>query len=84
MEELNLRISGVTEKDGKKQAHVCFRGKDRYAEGTIPDCVLTKSEGFSEEEKVQLEDYLRANLTELKKTAARINPLKAIMNGGGR
>ena len=79
MEALDLQISGVTEKDGKKQAHVCFRGRDCYAEGTIPDCVLTKSEGFTEEEKEQLTEYLRANLTELKKTAARINPLNAIM-----
>ena len=79
MEELELQISGVTEKDGKKQAHVCFRGKDRYAEGLIPDCVLGKCEGFSDEEKEQLTDYLRANLTELKKTAAGINPLRAIM-----
>lgn len=80
MEELSLQISGVTEKDGKKQAHICFRGDGRYAEGTIPDCVLSRCEGFSEEEKEQLIRYLRENLTELKRTAARINPLHAILN----
>ena len=79
MEELTLQVSGISVKDGKKQAFVRFTDKDRYAEGSIPDCVITKSTGFTDEETVQLEDYLRANLSELKKTAAKINPLNAIM-----
>ncbi len=79
MDEVRLDISGVSEKDGKKRAYVRFsRGKD-YAEGYIPDCVLTKVQGFSEEEAGQLVDYLKANLTELKKRAAAVNPLNAIM-----
>ena len=79
MDEVRLDISGVSEKDGKKRAYVRFsRGKD-YAEGYIPDCVLTKVQGFSEEEAGQLVDYLKANLTELKKRAASVNPLNAIM-----
>lgn len=79
MDEVRLDISGVSEKNGKKRAYVRFsRGKD-YAEGYIPDCVLTKVQGFSEEETGQLVDYLKANLTELKKRAAAVNPLNAIM-----
>ena len=79
MDEVRLDISGVSEKDGQKRAYVRFsRGKD-YAEGYIPDCVLTKVQGFSEEEAGQLVDYLKANLTELKKRAAAVNPLNAIM-----
>lgn len=79
MDELTLQISGISVKDGKKQACVRFTDKDRYAEGTIPECVITKSEGFTEEETAGLEDYLRANLSELKKASAKINPLNAIM-----
>ena len=79
MEELTLQVSGISVKDGKKTARVRFTDKDRCAEGSIPDCVITSSTGFTEEEKSQLEDYLRANLSELKKTAAKINPLNAIM-----
>ena len=79
MDEVKLDISGVVERDGRKIAHVCFsRGAD-IAEGYIPDCVLTKVQGFTDEEASQLIDYLRANLTELKKTAATINPLNAFM-----
>ena len=79
MDEVRLDISGVSEKDGKKRAYVRFsRGKD-FAEGYIPDCVITKVQGFSDEEAEQLADYLKANLTELKKRAAAVNPLNAIM-----
>ena len=77
--EVNLDIFGVVEKDGKKIAHVRFSRGEDYAEGYIPDCVLTKVSGFTEEEAVRLSDYLRANLTEFKKRAAAINPLTALM-----
>ena len=79
MGELTLQVSGISVKDGKKQACVCFVDGPRYAEGYIPDCIITKSSGFTDEEKAQLEDYLKANLSELKKTAAKINPLNAIL-----
>ena len=79
MGELTLQVSGISVKDGKKQACVCFMDGDRYAEGYIPDCIITKSSGFTDEEKAQLEEYLKTNLSELKKTAAKINPLNAIM-----
>lgn len=79
MDELTLQISGISVKDGKKQACVRFTDNERYAEGTIPDCVIIRSEGFTNKEKAQLEDYLKANLSELKKASAKINPLNAIM-----
>lgn len=83
MNEITLDISGVVEKDGKKIARIRFsRGKD-FAEGYIPDCVLTKVQGFTDEEASQLVDYLRANLTEFKKRAAGINPLTAMMGKTG-
>ena len=79
MDEVKLDLSGVVEKDGKKIAYICFtRGKD-IAEGYIPDCVFTKVQGFTDEEVSMLTDYLRANLTDLKRKAAAINPLNAFM-----
>ncbi len=79
MDEVKLDISGVTEKDGKKRAYVLFtRGRD-YAEGYIPECVLTKVQGFTDEESESLQRYLKANLTELKKRAAKVNPISAMM-----
>lgn len=79
-EAMNMLISGVTtDKEGKNQAHVRFEEGDCFAEGVIPECKVTKQKGFSEDEIRQLEDYLRANLTSLKKEAAKINPLTAMM-----
>ncbi len=77
---MNMLISGVTtNKEGNKQAYVRFDEGSCYAEGVIPECRITKQSGFSEDEIRQLEDYLRANLTSLKKEAAKINPIKAMM-----
>ena len=79
MSDVNLDISGVVEKNGKKIAHIRFTRGEDVAEGYIPDCVFTKVKGFTDEETEQLTDYLRANLTDLKKRAAAINPLNAFM-----
>lgn len=79
MGEVTLNLSGVVEKDGQKIAYVRFSRGDDFAEGYIPDCIFTKVQGFTDDEVSMLTDYLRANLTELKKRAAGINPLTAIM-----
>jgi hypothetical protein len=79
MDEVTLNLSGVVGKDGQKIAYVRFSRGDDFAEGYIPDCIFTKVQGFTEDEVSMLTDYLRANLTELKKRAAGINPLTAIM-----
>ena len=79
MDEVKLDITGVVEKDGKKVSHIRFSRGDDYAEGYIPDCVFTKVQGFTDEEVEQLTDYLKANLTDLKKRAAAISPLNAFL-----
>ena len=77
---MNMLVSGViTNKEGQKQAYVSFEEGACFAEGVIPDCKITKQRGFTDDEVRQLEDYLKANLTSLKKEAAKINPLTAIM-----
>lgn len=53
------------------------------AEGIIPDCKISKQNGFTEEEVCQLELYMKMNLGMLKKTAAAVDPLRAIMRSGG-
>ena len=79
MDEVTLNLSGVVEKDGQKIAYVRFSRGDDFAEGYIPDCIFTKVQGFTDDEVSMLTDYLRANLTGLKKRATGINPLTAIM-----
>lgn len=77
---MNMLVSGVSEKNGRKMAYVLFEDEDkRSAEAVIPECRVISNNGFSEEEVVQLEDYVRRNLTDLKKRAAGINPVTALM-----
>ncbi len=76
---LDMQVSSICEKDGVRKAYVIFSDGSRKAEGEIPKCVITSSEGFSEEEVRQLEEYMKTNLDMLKKMAAGINPLRAFM-----
>ena len=59
MEEVKMLVSGYVVKDQRRIVRVSFiRGTD-YAEGTLPDGVIDKSKGFSEEEKARLCDFLQ-------------------------
>ncbi|MBQ7583311.1 MAG: hypothetical protein IJT24_01760 [Lachnospiraceae bacterium] len=76
---VDIRVSGVFERDGKKLACVSFSDGKRSAEGIIPDCVITSNKGFTPDEAEQLEGYMKRELPSLKKTAAGINVVKAFM-----
>lgn len=77
---MNMMVSGVSEKNGRKIAYILFEDEDkRSAEAVIPECRVISNNGFSEEEVAQLEDYVRRNLTDLKKRAVGINPVTALM-----
>ncbi len=81
--ELDMLVSGIITKNGEKKACVSFNYKNDpsvYADGFIPDCKITSQKGFDSDEIKALEDYLSENLEALKKTAAEINPIRAIMN----
>lgn len=78
-EELNMSISPVCLKDGKRYAFVSFSDGKRTAEGKIPECKIVSNDGFSQEEVLQLEAYLQRELPTLKRMAAQIRPLDAFM-----
>lgn len=82
MDSIKMSVSPVFSREGKKYAFVSFEDADRRAEGKIPDCVIISNSGFSKEETVQLELYMRAELKNLKKMAAGTNVLKAFMKDG--
>ena len=79
-ESVNISVSGVFEKDGRKMAYVSFSDGKRSAEGTIPDCAITTNKGFSPDEIMQLEDYMKRELASLKRMASGINVVKALMD----
>ena len=78
-EELKMTISGIVPKDGRKSVYVVFEDGKRKAEGYVPDCIITKNEGFEEDEVKMLELYLKQNQDMIREHAKLINPIKALM-----
>jgi len=76
MDAVNLLVSGIINKEGKRFARVSFiRGRD-IAEGIVPDGVVDHAEGFSAAEVTELERYLRENCGDIMEQARQINPIK--------
>ncbi|MCR5054656.1 MAG: hypothetical protein K6A69_07430 [Lachnospiraceae bacterium] len=80
-ENVNMSVSPICEKDGKKYAYVTFEQDGKKAEGQIPDCKIEKYEGFTEDEVKLLELYMKTELKTLKKTAASVNVFDAFLKG---
>ena len=78
-EELKMTVSGIVPKDGRKSIYVVFEDGERKAEGYVPDCVITKSEGFEDDEVKMLELYMKQNQDQIREIAKVINPIKAFM-----
>ncbi len=78
-EELNMSVSPVCNRDGRKLAFVSFTDGKRTAEGEIPECRITKNNGFDEGEVAQLEIYMKSELPKLKKMASSVNVMDAFM-----
>lgn len=77
MDEVNMLVSAVVMKDNRKIVRVSFlRGKD-YAEGILPDGLIEKSGGFTEEEVRKLENFMRANRKDILEQAKEVNPLRS-------
>ena len=78
-DELTMQVSGICRKDGEKFAYVTFSDGKRIAEGVIPDCKIRNQQGFEEDEIGQLELFMKLNLDKLKRKAAAIDPVRAMM-----
>lgn len=78
-DELKMSVSPICQKDGKRVAYVSFSDSKRSAEGIIPECKITKNQGFSNEEAEQLEAYMKQQLATLKKMAASVNAMDAFL-----
>lgn len=74
--DINMLISGMIKMDGKSFTRVSFLRDKCWAEGIVPDGVIEKSEGFSEEELVQLKEYLVQEKDMILEQAKGVNPLR--------
>ena len=60
-EEMTMTYTSVLTKDGKPLVSLRFERGNDICEAVVPDCIITKNNGFSDEEVEGLEQYLRAN-----------------------
>ncbi len=62
---ITMTYSSLLQKDGKKAICVRFERKSlqgiNYAEAFLPDYNIQKQSGFSDDEILQLEEYLKSN-----------------------
>lgn len=79
--EVTFTYSAAFMKNGKKSVSVRFErndGKD-FADGLLPDCVIEKQKGFSEEEVEQLEVYLMENADDILNKAKEMSKITNIL-----
>lgn len=84
IDSVNLLVSPICNKDGKKYAFVSFTQGKKCAEGRIPECEIIRNEGFSDEEKAQLVTYMKDHLAELKSMSAGINIIENLYGKLGK
>ncbi len=77
MKQMNMLVSGLVGKGENKRICVYFSDKDKSAEGSIPDCRITSSKGFTNSEIAEIEEYLRENKDHIIEEARKVNPMKA-------
>lgn len=70
--KLKITHSAVLNKQGKPFVSVMIEREKDCAEGSVPECRITKSQGFSEEEICELEEYLRNHGQEIIEDAKKI------------
>lgn len=79
-ESMQVLVSGVLRREGRNFVRVSFlRGKD-WAEGIVPDGVIEKSGGFTEEEIGKLEEYLAGDKDKIIAQAKGINPIRNLFH----
>ena len=78
-EEMKMTYSCIVTADGRKKISVTFEAGNAYAEGSIPDCHITKSRGFEKDELIILEKYLQMNQIDIVKKAKEISGLRGFM-----
>ena len=81
-EAMNILVSGGLHREDRTFVRVSFlRGRD-WAEGILPDGVIEKAEGFTEEEIGKLEAYLAGEKDMLLRQAKGINPIRNLFQLG--
>lgn len=78
-EAMQMSVSPIVDKNGKKCVYVQFSDGQRNAEARIPDCKVIKNNGFEEKEVAALELYLKSEQIGIIKMAKQVNAMKAFL-----
>ncbi len=74
--ELKMTYSCVLTKEKQKIVYVSFERAGAYAEGIVPEGKIKRQKGFTQEEILQLELYLKLNGDSILKNAKEISGIK--------
>ena len=78
---MKMSVSSIVNKNGKREIYVLFTEASRSAEGRLSDYKMINSKGFTEEEIVALETYMRQETNTILQMAKSVNVMDAFMNG---
>lgn len=76
MEEVQVLVSGILVKEGRKFARVCFTRGEDYAEFLVPEGRMDRHRGFSDQEVTELYRYVRENRDQFLKEAKGVNAMR--------
>ncbi|MCR5374691.1 MAG: hypothetical protein K6E39_04895 [Lachnospiraceae bacterium] len=81
-DEMKMTVSEIFRTgDGDKYVFVKFEDEKRFAEGKVPDCKITKQEGFTDAEVMLLEQYMKNEQTTIFDEARKVNAMRAFLKG---
>ncbi|MCM1090756.1 MAG: hypothetical protein NC092_14310 [Butyrivibrio sp.] len=78
--EMNCTHSSVLSKNGRSFVLVRFERGEHSAEGSVPECMVLRSNGFTQEEIEELEDYMYQNRQEIIDAAKSISNIKHLFS----
>ncbi len=78
---MNMSVSSIVSKDGKREIYVLFTEGERNAEGRLSDYKMISSRGFTREENDMLEAYMRREKDRILQMAKSVNVMDAFLNG---
>lgn len=78
---MNMSVSSIVNKDGKREIYVLFTEGERNAEGRLSDFKMISSRGFTREENDMLEAYMRREKDRILQMAKSVNVMDAFLNG---
>ncbi len=78
-DKVTLTFSSVLSKNGKPMVAVRFERGTDHAEGSVPECKITKNNGFSEEEVSMLNEYLVNNKGDIISRAKSISGISHLL-----